>query len=116
MSFIPNAITHSFFELQTPDFAWSVHVDRSDKMGIPAKKKLHGIHERKIQWTMELAITQTFFELQTPDFEWKFIWIVSANIKQNANLQIKVKKCKKHKKYKKMNLKFGRRYRSSYIF
>ena len=26
-----------------------------------------------------------------------------------------IKKCKKHKNYKKMNLKFGRRYRSSYI-
>ena len=27
-----------------------------------------------------------------------------------------IKKCKKQKKYKKMNLKFGRRYRSSLIY
>ena len=26
-----------------------------------------------------------------------------------------IKKCKKHKNYKKMNLKFGRRYRSSFL-
>ena len=37
-------------------------------MGIHAKKNLHGIHARKIPWTMELDITQTFFELQTQDF------------------------------------------------
>ena len=27
-----------------------------------------------------------------------------------------IKKCKTHKKYKKFNLKFGRRYRSSFLF
>ena len=45
-----------------------VHMDRPDKMGIHAKKNLHGIHARKIPWIMELAITQPFFELETEDF------------------------------------------------
>jgi len=50
-----------------------VHMDHPDKMGIHAKKNLHGIHARKIPWTKELAITQPFFELQTQDFAWNFI-------------------------------------------
>ena len=47
-----------------------------DKMGIHAKKNLHGNPCKKILCIMELAITQTFFELQTPDFAWKFVWTV----------------------------------------
>ena len=46
------------------------------------------------------------FKLQTPDFAWKFLWTVEP--------KDKVQKYKKYKnikvqKYKKMNLKFGRR-------
>ena len=41
-------------------FRMEVHMDHPDKMGIHAKKNLHGIHARKIPWAMELAITQTF--------------------------------------------------------
>ena len=62
---------------------------------------------------MEFAVTQPFFELQTPDFAWKFVWIVSANFEQNANFQKKKLKNVKSTKSTKMNLKFGRRYRSS---
>ena len=53
------SITHSFFELQSPDFAW------------------------KFVWTVrtkykstKVLITQPFFELQTPDFAWKFVGTV----------------------------------------
>ena len=49
-------------------------MDRPDKM-----KNLHGIHARKIPWTMKLAITQPFFELQTLDFAWKFVQTVPTN-------------------------------------
>ena len=52
-------------------------------------------------------ITQPFFELQTPDFAWKFVWTVPTNYEK--------KHCKKKKKLKKKNLKFGRRYRSSLL-
>ena len=61
-------------------------------MGIHAKKNLHGNPCKKILWITELAITQTFFELQTPDFAWKFVWIVSTNFEQKANLQKNEKK------------------------
>ena len=65
---------------------------------------------------MEFAVTQPFFELQTPDFAWKFVWIVSANFEPKCTFSKKGLKNEKGTKSTKMNLKFGRRYRSSYHF
>ena len=42
---------------------------------------------------------------EAPDFAWKFLWIVSTNFDQNANLQKKLKKnCKKHIQNKNRNV------------
>ena len=41
------------------------------------------------------GVTQPFFELHTPDFAWKFVWIVSTNFEQNANLEKNIKSTKK---------------------
>ena len=70
-SFVPSAITRSFFELQTPDFAWKfvwiVQINyKSTKVQKVQKKYI----------STKVLITQLFFELQTPDFAWKFIWTV----------------------------------------
>ena len=66
-----------------------------DKMGIHAKKNLHGIHARKIPWTMELDITQTFFELHTQDFVWKF-YRPSEKMCINAKKNLHGNPCKKN--------------------
>ena len=71
-SFVPSAITHPFFELQTPDFAWKF------VWTVPTN------YEKKfcnyvITYIRNYAITQPFFELQTPDFAWKFVWTVLTN-------------------------------------
>ena len=62
----------SYLVLQTPDFAWKFIWTVRTKWA-SMQKNVHGIHARKIPWTMELDITQTFFELQTQDFAWKFV-------------------------------------------
>ena len=69
------SITHSFYELQTPDFT----------------RKFVQIFPTKYKSTKstKVLITQPFFELQTPDFAWKFIWTVQPN-----------DKVQKYKKYK----------------
>ena len=84
-------------------------MDRPDKVGIHAKKNLHRIHTKKIPWTMELAITQTFSGLDNQDFAWT---IQEMGIQILNRMQICKKKYRKHKKYKKLNSKFGRCYRS----
>jgi len=57
---VPNiklSITHSFFAVQTPDFAWKfVWIVRKN------------YKSTKVQKSTKVLITQQFFELQTPDF------------------------------------------------
>ena len=57
------SITISFFELQSPDFAWKFVWTVQTKV-------------QKVEKSTKVLITQPFFELQDPDFAWKFIWTV----------------------------------------
>ena len=66
------AITQSFFEIQTPDFAWKFILTVPSKWAC-MQRKFDMESMQKNPWTMELAITQTFFELQTQDFACKFV-------------------------------------------
>ena len=63
------SITQSFFELQTPDFAWkfvwTAHRDLCKKLNFRDSKIL------KLGKMKVMAITCPFLDLQTPDFEWK---------------------------------------------
>ena len=67
-SFVPSAISQSFFELQTPDFAWkfvwTVPMNYEKKFGQGCQKG--GCQGRQ-------GVTKPFFELQTPDFAWNFV-------------------------------------------
>merc|ERR1712083_680946 len=86
-SFVPSTITRSFFELQTPDFAWKfvwiVQINyKSTKV-----QKVQKSTKKYI--STKVLITQSFLELQTPDFAWKFICTVQPN-----------EKVQKYKKYK----------------
>ena len=66
--------TPSFFELQTPDFAWkfiwTVQISYE-------KKRVRGVKREGVQGRQ--AVTLPFFEPETPDFAWKFIWTVPTN-------------------------------------
>ena len=52
------SITRSFFELETPDFAW---------------KFVWTVRTKYTHKKYKVLITQPFFELETPDFAWKFV-------------------------------------------
>ena len=66
------SITHSFFELETPDFAWKFVWTIWTIFDKILKKK----NGRQIT---KLSITHSFLELQTPDLAWKFVWTVWTN-------------------------------------
>ena len=63
-------ITHSFLELQSPDFVW--------KFVWTVRKIFEKQNARQIT---KLSITCSFLEIQSPDFAWKFVWIVQTNYK-----------------------------------
>ena len=89
-SFVPSAISQSFFELQTPDFAWKfvwTVWTNFDKIF----KKQNG---RQIA---KLSITRSFLELQSPDFAWKFVWTVRTNFDFFLNGRQKTKWPPNHK-------------------
>ena len=71
-SFVPSAITRSFFKLQTPDFAWKFVWTVPTNYGFFCNYLITLL-------VRNYAITQPFFELQTPDFAWKFVWTVPTN-------------------------------------
>jgi len=76
-------ITQSFFELQTPDFAW--------KFIWTVRTKYKSTKRYKSTKSTKVLITQPFFELQTPDFEWKFIWTSILDVYPLTCLQNKPK-------------------------
>ena len=78
-----------------------------------------------------MSVRPLSYQVQTRYFAWKFIWTVPTNYeiffgqgchkggpqgRQGVTqpfFELQTKKCKTHKMYKKLNSKFGRRYRSS---
>ena len=67
------SITHSFFELQSPDFAWKFVWTVRTNLKIFFKMADKIQNDRQIA---KLCITRSFLELQSPNFAWKLVWIV----------------------------------------
>merc|ERR1712105_486213 len=103
-SFVPSAITRSFFELQTPDFAWKfVWTVRKN-----TRNTRNTINTRKYQKIPKMPeiseisdITRSFFELRTPDFAWKFVWTVRTNTRNTRKYQKIPENTRKYQKYQK---------------
>ena len=76
-SFVPSAITEPFFELQTPDFAWTFicTVLTIYEIFLSGTSEGGGAQGRQ-------GVTQPFFELQTPYFAWNFLCTVQTNYEQ----------------------------------
>ena len=113
------AITQPFFELQIPDFVWKFIWTVPTKLATLQRKiGMESMQENSMDHG--ISYNSAIFELDNQHFAWKFVWTIQKNghpnFEQNANLQQFFFKCKKHKKYKKLNIKFGRCYRSCLYF
>ena len=72
--FVPIAMSQSFFELQTPDFAWNFVLTVTTNYYNFLSRASEGWGVQGLQ-----GVTRPIFELQTQDFTWKFIWTVQTN-------------------------------------
>ena len=72
------SITHSFLELQSPDFAWKfVWIVRTTLEFFFEKQ--NGCQRNKMAAKSQKSRFHSFLEVQSLDFAWKFVWIVRTN-------------------------------------